>query len=474
MHKSKLISAALILTSLTLTACNPVGTIKSGLDAPVHPIGNYDTKEEMVYSDAGKIAGVINEFATPGGICKVRLTDAYFDVTLDEENATPYEAGYSYGVAINMMYPEYTSILEPYLFENILAAFPTIEDDYTPVQIRMEGLFSSLDEHYREEIKGLADGLNLTKHGIRPDGILSVEELMVGQMVPDALRHTACSGLSLWGEKTDTHDMIAVRCLEWSLGSENSMCKVNTVLHIKNHEKSITSIGFLGLFDVISGVSDDGVMAAMIDQYTEQAFEYEGKTCYSFAIRKALEEYTTAKDVASYMVKNSGNFTISHNVMVTDGKESYCAEDICESARLAGKGFPLLRDSNTPIFRELSWDSPDSLCIVNATLTRGNFDAMSGVSNNVVRFEKYNKWVKETPSFTVKAVKDMMTQEIVETDLNGIPVVQNVHRDNLTQMIIIDYHSGSVQVAFTGPEGVVDKPLFYEVVKIPPISVKER
>ena len=30
----------------------------------------------------------------------------------------------------------------------------------------------------------------------------------------------------------------------------------------------------------------------------------------------------------------------------------------------------------------------------------------------------------------------------METDLYGMPAVQNVHRDILTQMILIDYHLG--------------------------------
>ena len=59
-----------------------------------------------------------------------------------------------------------------------------------------------------------------------------------------------------------------------------------------------------------------------------------------------------------------------------------------------------------------------------------------------------------------------MTKEVLETDLYGAPTVQNVHRDNLTQMIIIDYHNSSVQIAFTGTEGVVDKPVFDEVETI--------
>ena len=463
---------AVFTSSFLITGCDNYAS-GNGLSEAVKPIESFDTKEDKEYTNEGEVAQVLAEFETEGGICKVKVTEAYFDVTLDEENATAYEAGKAYGEAINTIYPEFTAELEPYLFENIHGAFPNLNgDDYTPVEDRMNGLFDSLDSHYKEEIKGLAEGLGTPDTGIKPDGILSTEELMIAQMVPDALRDTACSGLSLWGEKTATGDMIDVRCLEWSLGSDKSMCKIQTILHIKNGEKSITSLSFLGLFDVISGVNDDGVFMAMLDMYTEQVFVYEGRTCYSFAIRHALEEFDTAKEAGEYMVENSSKFTFSHNVMITDGKGSYCAEDACPQVVEEGKAFSILRDCNTPIMKELKWESPDSLCIVNSFVTEGNYDLISGRSNgfNSIRFAKYNKWVKERSLLDVKGVKEMMTQEVVETDLYGTTTVENVHRENLTQMIIIDYHNGSVQVAFTGVEGVVDKPVFYEVESIPCIS----
>ncbi len=479
MKKSKKITVCgltLIFAGSLITGCfNPTESKKMGKSEVIKPVDTFATKEVKEYTGEGENAEVLAEFATEGGICYVKVTDTYFDITLDEENATPFEAGKAYGEAINMIYPEFGSDLEPYLFENIRGAFPNLNgDNYKPVEERMQGLFDSLDSHYQEEIKGLAEGVGTKSTGIVPDGILSTEELMIAQMVPDALRGTACSGLSLWGEKTATGDMIDVRCLEWSLGSERSMCKIQTVLHIKNGEKSITSFSFLGLFDVISGVNDDGVFAAMLDMYTDQVFVYEGKTCYSFAIRHVLEEFTTAKEAGRYMVDNSSKFTISHNVMITDGKEAYCAEDPCQQAIEEGKAYPCLRDCNTPLMEELKWESKDSFCIVNSYVSKSNFDLISGRENSVnsIRFAKYNKWVKERSLLDVKGVKDMMTQEVVETDLYGSSTVQNVHRDNLTQMIVIDYHNGSVQIAFTGVEGVVDKPVFYEVVKIPCIKMQ--
>ena len=43
---------------------------------------------------------------------------------------------------------------------------------------------------------------------------------MTLNFVPEALRGTACSALSLWGSKTATGDTITVRLLDWNLGTQ--------------------------------------------------------------------------------------------------------------------------------------------------------------------------------------------------------------------------------------------------------------
>ena len=91
---------------------------------------------------------------------------------------------------------------------------------------------------------------------------------------------------------------------------------------------------------------------------------------------------------------------------------------------------------------------------------------MSGVYVNAVRFARYNELVLSQDSFSVAELKNAMTTEQVDTMLYGSPIVQNVHRDNLTQMFIIDYHTGNVQIVFTGTEGVVDHPVFTYVGNI--------
>lgn len=462
--KNKVI--ALILSAcFFLSACGAKAPEQLGLDEPVKPVDNLNTKETKEYTEGGEKATVIREYAAPDGLCNIKVTDAYFDVTLNEEDAIPFEVGLAYGAAVKEVCPNYAQILEPYLFDSIRSAFSNLDGNYKAVEVRTNTLFAGLDNRYKQEIDGFAKGIGATGNGIAQDGVLTETEVKLAQIGPDCLRQTACSGLSLWGQKTYTGDTLAVRCLEWLLGKDKSICTLHTVLHVRNKDKSFTSIGFLGMLNVVSGINDNGLFAAILDVDTKREYACENKACYSFAVRHILEEYDNATDAGNYMVDNSENFTFSHNVMLTDGKHSYCAEDTCEKRKDDEKGYSVLRDNKTPLMKDLKWDNPDSLCIVNAYVTENNYDAISGNAVNAVKFAKYNRWVAERDKFSMTALKDMMTQEVVDSENSGSKVVENVHSKYLTQMILLDYHQGSVQAAFTGVDGVTDKPVFYEIAE---------
>ena len=175
-------------------------------------------------------------------------------------------------------------------------------------------------------------------------------------------------------------------------------------------------------------------------------------------LRFALEEFTTARELGEFMVGESGDFTWCHNIIISDENDSFCAEDCVSQVAEAGEGFSILRDADTPIMEGLTWDSTDSLCIVNSFTTQGNQDAFTGVPGNYIRFAKYNEWVNAIDVFTVKDVKDLITQESVDQY-----DVVNVHSNSTSQLIIIDYATGSIQVAFTGEGGVQDNPVFIDV-----------
>ena len=402
---------------------------------------------------------MIKVISSDDGLCVIKVMPSYYDVTLDYENGDRADVGRAYGMLIREELPGFIETMEPYLFENIRVAY---NSNYSTEVIgkRSATLLESMRPEYREEICGFAEGISDNAHGIVEDGIFSYEEAILTQMIPDALRPTCCSALSLWGSKTVTGDRITLRNLEWNLGSGNQMGQINAVTHMKNGSRSLTAISILGLLDIISGINDDGVFSAILDvgSVQSEAYIFEGKKCYTMELRYALEEYSTARDLGEFMVGESGDFTWCHNLVISDKNDSFCAEDCVSQVAEKGGGRSVLRDCNTPLIQGISWDSDDSLCIVNSFASEGNQDGFTGSPSNVIRFFKYNKWVKEREQFSPKDVKDLITQEIVaQFD------VVNCHGGGSAQLILVDYHTGTVQVAFAGEAGVTDKPDFIEV-----------
>lgn len=454
----------MIAMLMSLTACSGQAEAvadhgnESG-DYVLQPVGNYLTEEVYAYTDAGVKQNVEKTFASEDGLCTILVYPDYYDVTLDYEKGTPGEVGKAYADTILEAFPEYEEIMEPYIYENIRLAFSRQNIDYAVLEERMNVLLASIPEEYKAEIKAFAAAVSGGEKGFTENGKISYEEAVIVQMIPDALRLTSCSALSLWGSKTETGEGITLRSLEWNLGSENQMGRVNAVTHMAKGESSITSIGMLGVYTTISAVNDDGVFAAILDVgAVDYPFVYEGKKCYTYDIRYALEVYDNAADVGNYMVANSGDYTWCHNLIITDAENSYCAENCVKEVSEAGEGFSILRDADTPIMEGLNWKSEDSLCVLNSYMTAGNKDDFTNSTANLVRFAKYNDWVSAEEKFTLAKVKEMITQE-----QTGQYKVENVHRQGVVHLVLIDYAAGNIQVAFTKDEGVVDKPEFLDV-----------
>ena len=447
------------MAAVLLSGCGNKAAVEINSLEVMKPVDSYLTKEVREYKDEGTKETSVSTLSSEDGLCVIKVMPSYYDVTLDYEKGDRASVGKAYGTLIRERMPDYIDVMEPYIYENIRMAYG---GNYTEaaVETREKVLFESWRQEYREEISAFAEAISGGVHGIAEDGKLSYEEAVLAQMIPDALRPTCCSALSLWGSKTSTGDRITLRNLEWNLGSDNQMGKIHAVTHMKNGDRSLTAISALGLLDIISGINDNGVFAAILDvgSVQDEAYVCEGKKCYTMDLRFALEECSTARDLGEFMVRESGNYTWCHNLIITDSNDSFCAEDCVSQVVESGYGKSVLRDCNTPILKGLSWDSRDSLCVVNSFASEGNQDGFSGSNSNIIRFAKYNEWVKAKDKFSPKDVKELITQETVDQY-----AVQNVHSAGSAQLILIDYHTGSVQVAFSGPDGVTDKPDFIEV-----------
>ena len=454
----------LLCVLLLLTACSA-----DEPDYNVPPAANMGTELKAVDTvlvmesydgEEAKTEEALETYSSKDGLCVIEKKPSYYEVWLYHDRGEPYAVGRAYAETILEAGRDYATVLEPYLYENIDSAFPNLDGEYTPVVDRINLLKGQIPEAYLQELEGFAEGLSGGIKGMECDGRLSYEEVLLASMVPDCLRGTNCSALSVWGEKSVSGERIVSRTMDWPMGSVNQMCTAQAVTHYVMGEgkNSYTSVSVLGMLDVLTGINEKGVFAAMLDAGSGNDYVCEGKKCYSFALRYALENMNDARSLGEYMVAESKSFTFSHNIIVTDEKDCFVAEDCADESEFS-TGQSLLRDKDTQLMDGISWDQPDSLCVVNAFQAEGADDYLTVNGDNYIRFCKYNTWVGEKERLSVADVKSIVTRESTER-YSGY---HDIYSYLTYHIIILDYATGEMDIAFTGPEGVVDHPAFTKV-----------
>lgn len=417
--------------------------------------------QESYVGEEAKTEEAIETFTSKDGLCVIEKKPSYYEVWLYHDKGDPYDVGCAYAETILDMGIDYAGVLEPYLYENIDNAFPNLDGEYTPVIERIKLLKPQIPKEYVRELEGFATVLSGGIEGMAADGRLSYEEVLLSSMVPDCLRGTNCSALSVWGEKSASGEMIVSRTMDWPMGSTNQMCTAQAVTHFVMGEgkNSYTAVAVLGMLDVLTGLNDKGVFAAMLDAGSYNEYVCEGKKCYSFELRYALEHMDDARSLGEYMVAESKNFTFSHNIIVTDKNDSFVAEDSADNSE-PEPGQSLLRDKDTVLLDGITWDNPDSLCVVNAFQAEGAEDHFSYSGDNYIRFCKYNTWTGEKEKLSAADVKSIVTREstLRYSGWHDIYSYLTYH------IVILDYATGELSIAFTGPEGVVDHPVFTKVL----------
>ena len=409
-------------------------------------VGSYNIEASPDYTDESFAETMTESWTSDDGLCTISKYPTYYDVTLDYEKGSPEKVGAAYADTILEAVPDYEQLFEPYLYENISCLFGGREINYEALEKRIRSLEASIRDEYKEEIESFARTISAGEEGNSENGKLSYIEAITMQMIPDALRATACSALSVGGSHTESGHRISLRNLEWNLGSTSQMTQIHSVAHMKKGDRSLTSISMLGILDMITSVNDDGVMIGILDVGTvnHMEFVYEGKKCYTYEIRYALEQFDNARDAAEFLSSESGDFTWCNNLLVSDDESAYCCENPTREVVEAGRAIPVIRDADSDLMEGLVWDTPDVLCIVNSFATAGNQDGFTGNLGETNRFVKYNNWVKEIGMFSVADMKGIMAREVVDQY-----EVVNVHNSGTVHTVIVDYATGDIHVAFT-------------------------
>ena len=392
-------------------------------------------------------------FRSTDGLCVIDKKKSYYDVTLDLTQGDHYAAGKAYAETALLAVPDYEAFIDRYINELIGQTFRKTQNTGTGEAIsrRIRDLTAALPADYMAELEGFAAPFHGGKTGFSNDGKLTDEEAMLLHLVPDVLRNTACSALTADGSRTASGKRLTARVLEWDLGRNNLMCSAHCVLHLKNGTSSLTSVTSLGLLDVITGINQDGVFAAVLDVGTmDVLYDSTGRESYTFAVREGLETCRTAKKFGDYIIRRAPSFPYSHNVFITDENDAFVAEN-CTAPE---EGKPILRDENTKLCDGITWNTPGCLCAVNAYAADGNQSHFMQNAENIGRWVKYDNLFGNETQLTLSRMEELMTSEQTGTFLN------NIRSEGVVFILLADYDTGTLTAALTGTEGVTDKPEF--------------
>lgn len=450
MKKFRKITAALTAAAMTISLLSGCSTATyNGFNYPdtsqsqlkLVPSDKYYTERnfEGIKPTSEKTTKTVS---SEDGLCTIEKKKTYYEVTLDYENGSRRDIGAAYAEVILKIAPNYPKQLESYIYEIIKGAAPK-GFDYSLMVDRMNILKSSLDQEYQDEMEGFAEKISGGLHGFESDEKLSAEEAILLNMVPDAFRATACSVMSANGNKTESGHRITSRILEWNLGSERQLNNFHCVVHFNNGEKSFTAVSLLGMFDVLTAINNDGVMVGLLDVGSKYAspFVAEGKTCYSYDLRKSAENYTKAKDAAEYLASRTDLYTYNCNLFATDDNDIFDVEAVVSES----DGKTVIRDSSTELLDGLSWSDPDYFCIVNSFVTKGNADRITRNESNIVRWRKYDlMFSEEKDKISLTRFKEKMTYEkIKESPIVSIRSLTVVH------MVVLDFSTHKAQAIFS-------------------------
>ncbi|MCP4748598.1 MAG: hypothetical protein GY874_21050 [Desulfobacteraceae bacterium] len=329
---------------------------------------------------------------------------SYFKVIIDyTKGGTAYEIGAEYMKLVRQIFPEFESNLDAYFLDLEALAEQGYVATY-PEMIRNAQLIKSqIPPNYIDEIEGLATGISNTKDDIPGDGKLSKNEIYVFNLIPDVCRAHSCSGISFFGDSAKTGNSLTGRNLDWMYGIKSSLCKLHTVTVIKNRDKSICLIGFLGGLSAITAINDNGVFAAILDSSIGSApINCKGKNSYSMDLRYTLENFDNLNSVANYMIDKKRQYSFNHNILLSDPTNSKIVENNMALLRK-------VRSYDSDLNPGIEWDFDETICVVNSFVLNANTDNHTGSGKNSGRWNNFYKLTKEKPyNVTFDDVKKIM------------------------------------------------------------------
>ena len=348
------------------------------------------------------------------------ISMGYYEVIMNYNNDNDYQMGQLYAKALLSQDADLETRFARYFKDSLSAG------DYNEMMTRVQRIKNQIPQEYRDFINGLASQLNGGTDNNREDDVLSVDEVFYFSLLSEIHRLNQCSVVAVYGEASDTGKPIIGRLVDWSGKLQGVVYYIN-----KGNKKTINIGTTLLSQSVSTGLNHHGLFAAVLDAPTGQPFpDLASDTYYSyhFDLRYALENYRTIDDIAYYLSQKK--YVFNHLILLGDSKTVKVLENDLEGSRA-------LRDSDSNLNSDITWEFPNAIGAVNAFLLENNYDNFSFNPFNTYRWQsikdQLSSYLSPDNKISVNEMKSITTYYGNDIDKITDGGIMNF----LTQQIVI-------------------------------------
>jgi len=357
-----------------------------------------------------------------------KVHDLYYLVKMDLTAVSHYDLGKEYAEQIRVHVPDYEKRIDSFLGYMIALMQKAVDVSYEDLLARAKDIEKNIPQEYRDEIQGMQSVFSYRNDSLG-DGQLSSNEFLILNLFADVVRPTRCSASAVFGDSSATGSTIVARNLDWYELPDSELWTIQAVNILKNGDKSMASISFLGELTFLSAFNNDHIFASVLDSDTGEPYPpTEAKSSYTMALRYALENETTLQGVADSLVGK--DYTFNHLIFLADKDNAQVLE---ENMGSRGRG---LRTPISELRPGMTWDHPDAIATVNSFLLPENANNHNG--SNVARWESYVKLYNEFLSKGKMGIDEIMqvaaypgpdgkgTSGAIFRSRDGYPTVQSI------------------------------------------------
>lgn len=386
--------------------------------------------------------------STPGSatVTIERIDDTYYAVDMTPgDDGSASGLGAAYGRAILAAFNDYAKKLDAYLAWMMAGMYDRADTYFA----NAADIWPQVPEEYRKEIDGIASVICTSSKDKPGDGRLSPAEFRLANLIGDAIRPTACSGLGVYGGASEDGASRVLRMMEYVIGPPDSeLSSFAAVSYIRGKGKSVCLVGYLGMSGAITGFNSRGVFAAVLDAATHAPYDPIGRYSYSMDIRKALETADSMDDVVAAMSEKP--YAFNHSILLCDAGSSAVLENSVSGGSEMRRQ---ARTAETQLRPGVEWGFPDSVCAVNSFLLEGNCDNHSIFEHNYMRWESYRAKVAELgPGISFADLVDISGFYIYDPDSPAQgDIYYRGHASGTPQAVIFEPAGMRLDIAFTPP-----------------------